>query len=57
MEEKDVIEIYNLLEENNVKVWIDGGWGIDSLLEKQTRSYADLDIAIARKDVSKLPGV
>lgn len=29
---KDVTEIYNLLEENGIQVYIDGGWGIDALI-------------------------
>lgn len=54
MEEKDVIDLYSLLERNNIKVWIDGGWGIDALLSKQTRTHDDLDIAIQWKDAQKL---
>lgn len=54
METQGVIDIYNLLEENSVTVWIDGGWGVDALLEKQTRPHPDLDIAIESKDVLKL---
>lgn len=31
-----------------------GGWGIDALLDKQTRPHNDLDIAINHKDKPKL---
>ncbi len=54
MEANDVIELYNLLEENGIEVWIDGGWGIDALLGRQTRQHKDLDIAIYHKDKPKL---
>ncbi len=54
MEAKDVIQLYKLFEKNNIEAWIDGGWGIDALLGKQTRPHEDLDIAIDRKDVIKL---
>lgn len=54
MRAKDVIELYKLLEENDIKVWIDGGWGIDALLGKQTRQHKDLDIAMYHKDKPKL---
>lgn len=57
MEATGVIAIYKLLKEKGIKIWIDGGWGIDALLEKQTRPHGDLDIAIARKDVEKLRSV
>ena len=54
MTELDVINIVQLLEKNNIEVYIDGGWGIDALIGKQTRQHADLDIAIQHKDVLKL---
>jgi lincosamide nucleotidyltransferase A/C/D/E len=33
---------------------MDGGWGVDALLERQTRLHSDLDIVIQQKDVSSL---
>lgn len=54
MEFQDVIDIYRLLEKNGITLWIDGGWGVDALLEKQTRPHEDLDIAIQWKDIPKL---
>jgi len=54
MEAESVIELYNLLQSNGIEVWIDGGWGIDALLGKQTRPHKDLDIAINHKDKPKL---
>lgn len=53
MDASDVISIYTLLDQNNVAIWIDGGWGVDALLEKQTRTHPDLDIAIQKKDLPK----
>ena len=50
----DVIELVQLLSENNIPVWIDGGWGVDALLEQQTRPHRDVDIAIYHQDVLKL---
>lgn len=57
MESKDVLRIYNLLEKNGISIWIDGGWSVDALLGKQTRTHKDLDIAIESKDVSKFQEV
>lgn len=54
MQAEDVLKLYNLFQENGIEVWIDGGWGIDSLLGKQTRPHKDLDIAIYDKDKPKL---
>ena len=54
MEAVDVLDLYNALESLGVEIWIDGGWGVDALLEKETRPHKDLDIAIQQKDISKL---
>lgn len=49
----DVINLYDDLEKAGVQIWLDGGWGVDALLGKQTRPHKDLDVAIQSKD---LPG-
>ena len=49
----DVIQYYSELEKFGISMWIDGGWGVDALLGKQTRLHADLDIAIEQKDLKK----
>lgn len=54
MEAQDVIDLYTLFEKNSITLWIDGGWGIDALLGKQTRPHKDLDIAINHNDKPKL---
>ena len=54
MEKSEVIRLYNLFQDNGIKIWIDGGWGIDALLGDQTRPHADLDIAVNRKNIAKL---
>src|SRR5262245_13926172 len=50
----DVCGLYAQLRALGVDVWIDGGWGVDALLEDQTRAHNDLDIVIQQKDVPKL---
>ena len=54
MNAADVLSLYNALEYLGVEIWIDGGWGVDALLEKQTRLHKDLDMVIQQKDVAKL---
>jgi lincosamide nucleotidyltransferase A/C/D/E len=49
-----VLEIYTLLTSNDIDTIIDGGWGIDAMLGRQTRPHGDLDIAVRHKDVEKL---
>ena len=53
MKAPDVLDLYNSLERLGIQIWIDGGWGVDALLERQTRAHKDLDIAIQDKDVPK----
>jgi lincosamide nucleotidyltransferase A/C/D/E len=42
----EVIRIIELLECEQVSVWVDGGWGVDALAGMQTRPHDDLDIAV-----------
>lgn len=51
---KNVIELYNTLQQNNIPIWIDGGWGVDALLKKQTREHEDLDIVVEERNLRKL---
>jgi lincosamide nucleotidyltransferase A/C/D/E len=52
MTPEDVVAIISLLQDAHCPVWIDGGWGVDALLGRQTRDHADLDLAIALSNVS-----
>ncbi len=54
MNAQDVLELYTLLQEHGVQIWIDGGWGIDALLEQQTRPHKDLDAFVAFDDLSTM---
>ena len=40
----------DLFDELGIKVWIDGGWGVDALLGECTREHSDLDIIISWED-------
>jgi lincosamide nucleotidyltransferase A/C/D/E len=50
---EDVIHIYKRLSRNGIQVWLTGGWGIDALLQKQTRPHKDLDIVMLVDDVDR----
>ncbi len=47
----DVLDIIHLLNQNGIEVILDGGWGVDALLGRQTRKHNDLDVAVLHKDV------
>ncbi|RKU17797.1 tRNA nucleotidyltransferase [Candidatus Poribacteria bacterium] len=40
----------DLFDELGIKVWIDGGWGVDALLGECTRDHQDLDIMLSWED-------
>jgi lincosamide nucleotidyltransferase A/C/D/E len=54
MTSTDVCGLCGRLRARGIEIWIDGGWGVDALLERQTRPHGDLDIVIQQKDVPKL---
>ncbi|HEX8174652.1 MAG TPA: nucleotidyltransferase family protein [Pyrinomonadaceae bacterium] len=49
-----LIELLLLFESAGIPVWLDGGWGVDALLQRQTRTHKDVDIVLPVKDVPKL---
>jgi Aminoglycoside-2''-adenylyltransferase len=51
---EDVIELYSALRAEGVRVWVDGGWGIDVLLGRQTRPHKDFDAIAAFEDLPAL---
>lgn len=52
-----VVNFYEKLENLGIEIWIDGGWGVDALIGKQTRPHKDLDIVIQRKEIPRLRGL
>lgn len=48
MTSEEVVRILDALEGAGLTVWVDGGWGVDALVGRTTRTHADLDLAIDR---------
>lgn len=46
----DVRELLDVLAGVGVEPWIDGGWGVDALLGRQTREHRDVDVVIEDRD-------
>jgi len=44
MEAAELVRLIDLLERGGVRVWLDGGWGVDALLGEQVREHDDLDL-------------
>jgi lincosamide nucleotidyltransferase A/C/D/E len=49
--EADVLKALEALDSYAPRVWIDGGWGVDALVEEQTRDHTDLDLAVNQDDL------
>ena len=54
MTANDAIDLYKLFDQHGIKVWIDGGWGVDALLGRQTRKHNDLDVALHHSNLPAL---
>lgn len=54
MKAETVTELVSFLQSHEIDVVIDGGWGVDALIGRQTRPHDDLDVAVPHKDVPKL---
>jgi lincosamide nucleotidyltransferase A/C/D/E len=42
----EVLTVIATLQEADLRVWIDGGWGVDALLGEVTRRHEDLDLVV-----------
>ncbi|HXH87686.1 MAG TPA: hypothetical protein VNI55_03675 [Gaiellaceae bacterium] len=44
MDSQTLLAVIGLVEADGIDVWLDGGWGVDALLGRQTREHDDLDL-------------
>lgn len=56
MQASEVLILVGALDDLGVVCWLDGGWGVDSLLGEQTREHSDLDLVVGRGDVDRVVG-
>ena len=40
----DVHAVLDVLDAAGIRVWVDGGWGIDALLGRQTREFLEAGV-------------
>lgn len=57
MNSSNVLHILDLLATDGVQVWLDGGWGVDALLGRITRSHDDLDLVLILDDLTRTVAV
>ena len=54
MNSTTVLYVLDLLATVGVPVWLDGGWGVDALLGRITRSHDDLDLVLTLDDLTRV---
>ncbi|MGG7078599.1 nucleotidyltransferase domain-containing protein [Clostridium sardiniense] len=52
--QEDLLKVLNLIDNTGISYWLDGGWGVDVLVGKQTREHRDVDINFDSKYTEKL---
>lgn len=50
----DAVVLCELLTERGIRFWVMGGWGVDALLQRETRPHKDLDVLVALADLPTL---
>lgn len=51
---EDLLTVIILMKASGILYWIDGGWGVDILAGKQTRTHRDIDIDFDAQYTEKL---
>ena len=51
---REVVFLVAALQRSGARFWLDGGWGVDALLRRQTRTHDDLDVAVVSSDVGSV---
>ena len=52
--QKDLFEVLDFMEELDITYWLDGGWGVDALIGRQTREHRDVDINFDSRHTDRL---
>ena len=54
MTSSSLVDLLQLLDEAAIAVWLDGGWGVDALLQTQTKPHKDVDVILCVADAPLL---
>lgn len=52
--QEDLMTVITILEEAGITYWVEGGWGVDILAGKQTRTHRDIDLDVDTRYIGKL---
>lgn len=51
---EDLLKVLEIIDNTGIRYWLDGGWGVDVLVGKQTRKHRDIDINFDSQHTEKL---
>lgn len=54
MAAEHLVHLLTQIESAGITVWLDGGWGVDALLEEQMREHDDVDLVLELADCERL---
>lgn len=57
MDARSLVQVIDRLEQHGIDVWLDGGWGVDALLERETREHDDLDLVAELRHSERIIGL
>ena len=57
MDAHSLVRVLDRLEQDGIDVWLDGGWGVDALLERETREHDDLDLVAELRNSDRIIGL
>jgi|SRR5438309_6283659 len=50
----EVAGIVAYLEDAGIRIWLDGGWGVDALIGEETRPHGDLDAVVELEKIASI---
>ncbi len=54
MSAREAVAILERLDERGIAVWLEGGWGVDALVGRETRAHDDVDVIVSIDEVDRL---
>ncbi len=54
VEARDAAALCRMIAGRDMQCWVVGGWGVDALLGRQTRTHKDSDVLTLLRDLSTL---
>lgn len=57
MTDVQALAVLDELQSAEMVLWVDGGWGIDALIGRQTRPHDDLDLVVAADQIETVYGM